>query len=65
MSMDHSVRQNIFFALKKIQNGGILAQKLQYQNDFRKDISRTNYPNFFKLCIYNIVNVRIVLSREY
>ena len=65
MSMDHSVRQDIFFALKKIQNGGILAQKLLYRNAFRKDISRTNYPNFFKLFIHNIVNVRIVLRKEY
>ena len=53
------------FCNKKIQNGGIIAQRPQYQNTFTKDISRTNYPSFFKLCVQNKVNVRIVLSRGY
>ena len=53
------------FCNKKIQNGGIIARRPQYQNTFTKDISRTNYPNFFKLCVQNKVNVRIVLSRGY
>ena len=53
------------FCNKKIQNGGIIARRPQYQNTFTKDISRTNYPNFFKLCVQNKVSVRIVLSRGY
>ena len=53
------------FCSKKIQNGGIIARRPQYQNTFTKDISRTNYPNFFKLCVQNKVSVRIVLSRGY